>query len=86
VAIAIRAGLTLMRGRSRAELAGADLVVAPPLSDTGWMRPQRIPGFAREGEQAMTEALPELRRLLDDGAEGGAAPAAGRPWVGRSDQ
>ena len=70
VAIAVRAGLTLMRGRSRAELAGADLVVAAPLSETGWMRPKSIPAFAEEGEHAMTEALPEVLRLLHGAAPG----------------
>jgi NTE family protein len=65
VAIAIRAGLTLMRGRTRAEVEGADLVVAAPLTEDGWMRPQKMPGFARTGDEAMTEALPELRRLLE---------------------
>src|SRR5205809_2265208 len=30
VAVALRAGLTLLRGRTRGELAGADLVIAPP--------------------------------------------------------
>jgi NTE family protein len=76
VAVAIRAGLTLMRGRTRSELAGADLVVAPPLADSGWMRPQRIPEFAAAGQEAMREALPELRRLLaaDEPRAGRVAP------------
>lgn len=65
VAIALRAGLTLLRGRTRAELAGADLVVSPPIGESGWMRPQRIPAFADAGERAMVDALPELRRLLE---------------------
>ena len=30
IAIALRAGLTLVRGRTRSELVGADLVIAPP--------------------------------------------------------
>jgi len=64
VAIALRAGLTLLRGRTRAELAGADLAISPPIGESGWMRPQRIPWFANAGEQAVVEALPELRRLL----------------------
>ncbi|MCU0242134.1 MAG: patatin-like phospholipase family protein [Vicinamibacteria bacterium] len=64
VSLAVRAGLTMMQGRTRAELAGADLVVAPPLHETGWMRPQRIPAFVEAGEEAMTLALPELQRLL----------------------
>ena len=67
VAIALRAGLTLLRGRTRAELAGADLVIAPVIGESGWMRPQRIPGFAAAGEEAVEEALPELRRLLGEG-------------------
>ncbi len=70
VAIALRAGLTLMRGRSRSELAGADLVISAPLSDTGWMRPQRIPAFAEQGEQAMSDALPEVMRLLEGSGPG----------------
>jgi NTE family protein len=64
VAIALRAGLTMLRGRTRAELAGADLVLAPPIGMSGWMRPQRIPSFAKAGDQALVEALPELRRLI----------------------
>jgi NTE family protein len=64
VAIALRAGLTVVRGRTRSELTGADLVIAPPIGESGWMRPQRIPHFAAAGEQAMGEALPELVRLL----------------------
>jgi NTE family protein len=65
VAIALRAGLTLLRGRTRSELAGADLVIAPQIGESGWMRPQRIPAFAAAGDEAIVEALPELRRLLD---------------------
>ncbi len=66
VAIALRAGLTMLRGRTRGELAGADLAIAPPIGESGWMRPQRIPGFAAAGDEALVEALPELRRLLAD--------------------
>ncbi len=65
VAIALRAGLTMLRGRTRAELAGADLVIAPPIGESGWMRPQRIPSFAEAGEAALIEALPLVRRLLN---------------------
>jgi NTE family protein len=67
VAIALRAGLTLLRGRTRAELAGADLVVSPFIGESGWMRPQRIPSFAEAGRDALHEAAPELKRLLEDG-------------------
>lgn len=63
-AIALRAGLTILRGRTRGELAGADLVVAPSIGESGWMRPTRIPQFATAGEQAVEDALPELRRLV----------------------
>jgi NTE family protein len=63
-AIALRAGLTILRGRTRGELAGADLVVAPSIGESGWMRPTRIPQFAQAGEEAVDEALPELRRLV----------------------
>jgi NTE family protein len=63
-AIALRAGLTILRGRTRGELAGADLVVAPSIGESGWMRPTRIPQFATAGEEAVDEALPELRRLV----------------------
>ena len=66
VAIALRAGLTMLRGRTRGELAGADLAIAPPIGESGWMRPQRIPSFAAAGDEALVEALPELRRLLAD--------------------
>lgn len=65
VALALRAGLTLMRGRSRGELAGADFVVAPLMGDSAWMRPAQIPGFFAAGEEALRQALPELRRLLE---------------------
>jgi NTE family protein len=65
VAIALRAGLTMVRGRTRSELTGADLVIAPSIGESGWMRPQRIPTFAEAGEEALREALPELRRLLE---------------------
>jgi NTE family protein len=66
VAVALRAGLTLLRGRSRAELAGADLVIAPPMGESGWMRPAKIPGFFAAGDEATVEALPELRRLVEE--------------------
>jgi NTE family protein len=66
VAIALRAGLTLLRGRSRSELAGADLVIAPAMGASGWMRPAKIPGFFTIGDEALVEALPELRRLIGD--------------------
>jgi NTE family protein len=65
VSLALRAGLTLMRGRTRAELAGADMVIAPPIGESGWMRPARIPEFARAGEDAVNKALSELRALLE---------------------
>jgi len=64
VAVALRAGLTLLRGRTRSELAGADFVIAPAMGESGWMRPAKIPEFYRAGEQAMVQALPELRRLM----------------------
>jgi NTE family protein len=64
VAIALRAGLTVVRGRTRSELVGADLVIAPSIGESGWMRPTRIPSFAAAGEQALLAGLPELRRLL----------------------
>jgi hypothetical protein len=66
VAIALRAGLTLVRGRTRSELTGADLVIAPAIGESGWMRPTRIPAFAQAGEEALEAGLPELRRLLGD--------------------
>ena len=64
VSLALRAGLTLLRGRSRGELAGADLVIAPVMGDSGWMQPWRIPRFYEAGQQAAHDAMPELRRLL----------------------
>lgn len=70
VAIALRAGLTLLRGRTRSELLGADLVIAPAMGDSGWMRPAKIPSFYRAGQQAGEEALPELRRLVESDAAG----------------
>jgi NTE family protein len=65
VAVALRAGVTLLRGRSRNELLGADLVIAPAMGESGWMRPARIPSFYREGQAAVREALPELLKLLE---------------------
>jgi NTE family protein len=76
VALALRAGLTLLRGRSRGELAGADLVIAPSMGESGWMRPAKIPSFFQLGEEALMEALPELRRLLS--GEGQAPPSRRR--------
>jgi NTE family protein len=64
VAVALRAGLTLLRGRSRGELQGADLVVAPAMGESGWMQPRKIPKFYAAGDEALVAALPELRRLL----------------------
>ena len=49
---------------SYVELSGADLVMAPAIGESGWMRPTRIPQFAAAGDEALAEALPELRRLL----------------------
>jgi hypothetical protein len=54
----------MIRGRTRSELSGADFVIAPAIGESGWMRPTRIPQFAAAGEDALVEALPELRRLL----------------------
>jgi NTE family protein len=65
VALALRAGVTLLRGRTRGELAGADLVIAPSMGESGWMRPIKIPSFYAAGQEALREALPELRRLLE---------------------
>jgi NTE family protein len=64
MSLALRAGLTLLRGRTRGELAGADLVIAPQMGESGWMQPWKIPRFYAAGEQAAVQALPELRRLL----------------------
>ena len=66
VALALRAGLTLLRGRTRSELSGADLVIAPTMGESGWMQPRKIPGFFEAGDEALMQALPELRRLLDE--------------------
>ena len=66
VALALRAGLTLLRGRTRSELSGADLVIAPAMGESGWMQPRKIPGFFEAGDEALMQALPELRRLLDE--------------------
>jgi NTE family protein len=67
-AIALRAGLTLVRGRTREDLLGADLVIAPPIGESGWMRPKRIPVFAKSGLEEARRAAPELRRLLGAGS------------------
>jgi NTE family protein len=63
-AIALRAGLTVVRGRTREDLLGADLVIAPTIGASGWMRPKRIPIFAQSGQDEARRAIPELRRLL----------------------
>lgn len=64
VAIALRAGLTLLRSRTRVELSGADLVIAPAMGASGWMQPRKIPAFFEAGREAARMALPEIRRLL----------------------
>jgi NTE family protein len=63
-AIALRAGVTLLRGRTRSELQGADLVISPTMGDSGWMQPRKIPSFFQAGDEALEQALPELRRLI----------------------
>jgi NTE family protein len=63
-AIALRAGLTVVRGRTRDDLLGADVVIAPHIGESGWMRPKRIPGFRVAGLDAARKAAAELRRLL----------------------
>jgi len=64
-AIAVRAGLTVVRGRTREDLLGADLVIAPKIGESGWMRPRRIPLFAAAGLAAAREAAAELRKLIE---------------------
>jgi NTE family protein len=64
VAVALRAGLTLLRGRSRGELQGADLVIAPAMGESGWMQPRKIPKFFTAGDDSTREALAELQRLV----------------------
>jgi len=65
VAIALRAGLTLLRSRTRVELSGADLVIAPAMGDSGWMQPRKIPTFYDAGRESVRQALPEIKRLLE---------------------
>jgi NTE family protein len=65
VAIALRAGLTLLRSRTRVELSGADLVIAPAMGDSGWMQPRQIPKFYEAGRDAVRQALPEITRLIE---------------------
>ncbi len=65
VAIALRAGLTLLRSRTRVELSGADLVIAPAMGESGWMQPRKIPTFFEAGREAARTALPEIRRLIE---------------------
>lgn len=67
VAIALRAGLTLLRSRTRVELSGADLVIAPPMGDSGWMQPRKIPAFFEAGRESGRAAVSEIRRLLAAG-------------------
>lgn len=68
VAIALRAGLTLLRSRTRVELSGADLVIAPAMGDSGWMQPRKIPAFFEAGREAARLAIPEVTRLLSHDA------------------
>jgi len=65
VAIALRAGLTMLRGRTRSELAGADLLIAAPIGESGWMLPRKIPSFYEAGREAARDAIPTLRSLLE---------------------
>jgi NTE family protein len=65
VAIALRAGLTLLRSRTRVELSGADLVIAPAMGDSGWMQPRKIPAFFEAGREAARAALSEINRLIE---------------------
>jgi NTE family protein len=78
VALALRAGVTLLRGRSRAELAGADLVIAPQMGASSWMQPRKIPQFCQAGERAAEEALPELRALVESDPPVPAQPLGGQ--------
>ncbi len=64
VAIALRAGLTLLRARTRVELSGADFVLAPAMGDSGWMQPRKIPSFFEAGREAAKLAIPEIVRLV----------------------
>ena len=61
IAIALRAGLTLVRGRTRSELVGADLVIAP---------------LDRRVRLDAADAHPVLRRRRRGGPRRGAAGAA----------
>lgn len=79
VALALRAGVTLLRGRSRGELAGADLVIAPQMGASSWMQPRKIPQFCQAGEHAVEEALPELRALVESDAPRIATTPGGQP-------
>ena len=65
VAIALRAGLTLLRARTRVELSGADFVLAPAMGDSGWMQPRKIPSFFEAGREAGKMAIPEILRLIE---------------------
>ena len=65
VAIALRAGLTLLRARTRVELSGADFVLAPAMGDSGWMQPRKIPSFFEAGREAAKMAIPEILRLIE---------------------
>jgi NTE family protein len=78
VALALRAGVTLLRGRSRAELAGADLVIAPQMGASSWMQPRKIPQFFHAGERAAEEALPELRALVESDPPAVSEPPRGQ--------
>jgi NTE family protein len=66
VALALRAGVTLLRGRSRGELSGADLVIAAAMGESSWMQPRKIPRFFEHGQEATRASLAELRRLLEE--------------------
>jgi hypothetical protein len=34
------------------------------MGESGWMRPVKIPSFFQAGDEALIEALPEIRRLI----------------------
>ena len=84
--IALRAGLTLAaRAAPRSELAGADLVIAPAMGESGWMRPAQIPSFSAAGEEALVAGAARAAaaaRGLSGGRRCAGPLAAGRRAAG----
>ena len=59
------------------DLLGANVVIAPRIGASAWLRPKRIRVFAQSGLEEARRAAPELRRAEPAGPRGGVAPWRG---------